>query len=71
MQFILFLVITVLTFGFQTSAYTEPPQKQVTIRSKFIETHSKGDPDILSAPRITTLLAVSYTHLTLPTTPYV
>ena len=55
-QFMLFLVIFLLTFGFQTSAYTEPPQKQVTIRSKFIETHSKGDPNILSAPRITTLL---------------
>ena len=55
-QFMLFLVIFLLTFGFQTSAYTEPPQKQVTIRSKFIETHSKADPNILSSPTVTTLL---------------
>ena len=55
-QLILFLVITLLTFGFQTSAYTEPPQKQVSIKSKFIAKSPKGKTDILSAPRITTLL---------------
>jgi len=50
------LFVVFLVFRVQTIAFSEPSQKQVTIRSKFIETDSKGDSDILSAPRITTLL---------------
>ena len=50
------LFVVFLVFRVQTIAFSEPSQKQVTIKSKFFEIRPKGDPDILSAPSITTPL---------------
>ena len=52
----LILSTLLLTFGTQTTTFAESPQKQVSIRSKFIANPSKSEPEILAAPMITTLL---------------
>ena len=51
----LHILLLFLIFGPHIAIHSKP-QKQVTIQSKFIKTHPKGDPDILSAPSITTPL---------------
>ena len=51
----LHILLLILISGLHITIHSKP-QKQVTIKSKFFEIRPKGDPDILSAPSITTPL---------------